>query len=314
MAESGLIDGRFPVELFAGGVLAWHEVWELRLVCKSFHAAADRDCLYGVWDTVVVILSSMNGFNKCSRCEVDSKECTCTAEEQKVAQERQWLADPRVGREEDRADLEGADAQLIWEERTPYNKAVALIRFQKTCVSNLLAFHADPNPIGYTFVDDDWNDDETFPAKIFEEKNQVGWDLVADLAQLYLADEDLAACDQYWYKSAFKGVNLDPYSGSSFSDAFCSVVQSMLGENAFERRSVSRVCTPAQIEYSAVKDFVTVGRRCSRTKAEMMRIYAVLGPHAVACDVPGQRTLDVLAADEWNEWEAEEDGDEGMAL
>jgi hypothetical protein len=143
---SGLVDGRFPSDLFTAGYLAPHELQPFRAVCCSWSAAISRNTQ--PWGMVLAFLNSENRLHsKAPRANTRTVQLTantCTFKYDGTYTVCTIAGDHRV---------DTAAFELL----SPYEKAVAVIRFQKQCDGNLLKVYDEYgySPGDYCFPDDD---------------------------------------------------------------------------------------------------------------------------------------------------------------
>ena len=206
---SGLVDGLFPAQLFTSGISPWHELQPLRAVSRSWRAAIQRD--RQPWADVLAFLNHQN--------QLDQKE---PDEDEDEDGDEGWIGSIPVP----------GDPRPFAVDVPLYNQVVAMIRFQKQCVANVLDVYDRRgwNPGDYSFTD------PSCAGEVLRDSDEDRYHLLMGLAEINVIKCCLMNKTNDWggdWNKGFGGVPYEQFSdtlcGSSYSEE-CELFFSFFGD------------------------------------------------------------------------------------
>ena len=155
---TGLVSGKFHLILFTGGYLNYKEVFSLRFVCSDFYSLiASPTSLDSMpdWSRIVTFLCSVKTLN----VEPGPLGYILHETVNGVSTERKVVQDTT----RETASI-NPRTPPSFKTLPPYDQVVALIKFQKLCVSNVLRhFKSTYNPLGWMPDMMGWDDERKDP-------------------------------------------------------------------------------------------------------------------------------------------------------
>ena len=275
---SGLVSGKFPLPLFTGGYLNYEDVFSLRLVSKDFHSLITsptfRDSLPD-WSRIANFLRRER--TPPSPPSPSSSSQSSSSSSSSLPPHPSSLA---------------SFAKL-----SQYNQAVALIKYQKLCVNNILKhFEETYNPLGWMSDYMGWEAGETEdPWVKLERSDPARYNVAIGVVNLAIAEADLAQKCKWggWWDNIIAGDDhpecFDGMCGTSYRD------ETARFQGFFATRWSESIYDPKDIDVSDAKIIsMATGELISGSHEQLMAegpsesYERVLGSqHGVECDVFG---------------------------